>query len=140
MFFFKKQLLEIPLTLVFVALLNENRHHGYYRFLKNHRVIQLNNPIKTHKHICLYGGFPMLDANQNARWSLVVSRGTDIALRQFLASQGGGRKGDLSRFVEEAVRVHIFSLAAEEAKSENVGYSQVEIDAAIDEGINWARQ
>ena len=47
----------------------------------------------------------MSNLNTNARWSLVVSRDTDIALRQFLASHGGrGHKGDLSRFVEEAVR------------------------------------
>jgi hypothetical protein len=82
----------------------------------------------------------MSDANVNVRWSLVVSRDTDIALRQFLASQGGGRKGDLSRFVEEAVRVHIFSLAADEAKAENAAYSQTEIDNAIDEALEWVRQ
>ena len=57
-------------------------------------------------------------SDANARWSLVVSRDTDIALRQFLASQGGGRKGDLSRFVEDAVRNQIFDLTAAEAKLE----------------------
>ena len=78
--------------------------------------------------------------NSNARWSLVVSRDTDIALRQFLASQGGGRKGDLSRFVEEAVRAHIFSLATEEAKAENSTHAQADIDSAIAEALDWARQ
>lgn len=79
-------------------------------------------------------------SDANARWSLVVSRDTDIALRQFLASQGGGRKGDLSRFVEEAVRTRIFDLAAEEAKFENAAYSQADIDKAIDEALTWAKQ
>ena len=37
------------------------------------------------------------------RWSLKVSRGTDEALRAHLG-QTGGRKGDLSKFVQEAVR------------------------------------
>lgn len=37
------------------------------------------------------------------RWTLSVSRETDIALRTWLAGNGL-RKGDLSRFVEEAVR------------------------------------
>jgi hypothetical protein len=78
--------------------------------------------------------------HSNARWSLVVSHDTDTALRQFLASQGGGRKGDLSRFVEEAVRTQIFHLAAAEAKAENARYSQVEIDSAVDEALEWARQ
>jgi hypothetical protein len=76
----------------------------------------------------------------NARWSLVVSRDTDVELRQFLVSQGGGRKGDLSCFVEEAVGAHIFDLTSAEAKRENAQYSQAEIDSAIDEASAWARQ
>jgi hypothetical protein len=79
-------------------------------------------------------------SDTNARWSLVVSRDTDIALRQFLASQGGGRKGDLSRFVEDAVRAQILELTAAEAKRENAGRPQAEIDDAIDEALAWARQ
>jgi hypothetical protein len=34
------------------------------------------------------------------RWNIAVSADTDLSLRMFLASQGGGRKGDLSRFIE----------------------------------------
>jgi Ribbon-helix-helix domain len=37
------------------------------------------------------------------RWSLTVPRDTDVALRTFLA-QVGMRKGDLSKFVDEAVQ------------------------------------
>ena len=81
----------------------------------------------------------MSDVNANARWSLVVSRDTDVSLRQFLASQGGGRKGDISKFVEEAVRFYIFTKAAEAAKAENTRHSQEEIDNAIEEAISWAR-
>ena len=40
------------------------------------------------------------------RWSLKVSRDTDEALRAYLG-QTGGRKGDLSRFVQEAVRAKL---------------------------------
>jgi len=76
----------------------------------------------------------------NVRWSLVVSREIDVALRQFLASQGGGRKGDLSRFVEDAVRAHIFDLTSAEVKRENAQHSQAEIGNAIDEALAWARQ
>jgi hypothetical protein len=82
----------------------------------------------------------MSNLNTNARWSLVVSRDTDIALRQFLASHGGGHKGDLSRFVEEAVRAHILDLAAIAAKTENAAYSQADIEDAIDEALTWVRQ
>jgi len=85
-------------------------------------------------------GSMMASANVNTRWSLVVSRDTDTTLRQFLASQGGGRKGDLSRFVEEAVRAHILDLAVTATKAENAAYSQAEIDNAIDEVLIWARK
>ena len=40
------------------------------------------------------------------RWSLKVSRDTDEALRAYLG-QTGGRKGDLSKFVQEAVRAKL---------------------------------
>ncbi len=46
-------------------------------------------------------------SDNSTRWNLIVSRATDDALRQFLASQGRGRKGELSRFVEEAVQARI---------------------------------
>ena len=42
----------------------------------------------------------------SVRWSLKVSRETDEALRAHLG-QTGGRKGDLSRFVQEAVRARL---------------------------------
>lgn len=76
----------------------------------------------------------------NARWNLVVSRDIDISLRQFLANHGGGRKGDISRFVEEAVRAHIFEPAAKEAKAANTGRSQEEIEDAIAAALSWARK
>lgn len=40
------------------------------------------------------------------RWSLKVSKETDEALRVHLG-QTGGRKGDLSKFVQEAVRARL---------------------------------
>lgn len=76
----------------------------------------------------------------STRWNLVISRDVDISLRQFLANHGGGRKGDLSRFVEEAVRAHILELAVEEAKEANAQYSQEEIEDAIEEALMWAKQ
>lgn len=51
------------------------------------------------------------------RWSLIVSQETDDALRQLLAAQGRARKGELSRFVEDAVlaRIHEARVASPEA-------------------------
>jgi Ribbon-helix-helix domain len=82
----------------------------------------------------------MTDLNANTRWNLIVSRDTDQSLRQFLAAHGDGRKGDLSRFVEEAVCSHMLELAAANAKKNNTAHSQQEIDDAIDEALSWARQ
>lgn len=42
----------------------------------------------------------------SVRWSLKVSRETDQALRAYLG-RTGGRKGDLSRFVQEAVQARL---------------------------------
>jgi hypothetical protein len=73
------------------------------------------------------------------RWNIAVSADTDKSLRMFLASQGGGRKGDLSRFIEEAVRAHILELSAEQAKITNAAISEKELAAAVDEAVQWAR-
>lgn len=53
------------------------------------------------------------------RWNVAVSANTDQTLRMFLANQGRGRKGDLSRFIEEAVKAHILKLTAEQVKAAN---------------------
>jgi hypothetical protein len=74
------------------------------------------------------------------RWNVAVSADTDQSLRMFLASQGGGRKGDLSRFIEEAVRAHILELTAEQAKAANANVSEADLSALVDEALQWARQ
>ena len=58
----------------------------------------------------------------------------------FLASQGGGKKGDISRFIEEAVRAHILELTAEQAKADNAGVKEKELGFIIDEALQWARK
>ena len=42
------------------------------------------------------------------RWSVKVSKETDLTLPTFLGAQGA-KKGDLSKFIEEAVRWHVFN-------------------------------
>jgi hypothetical protein len=46
---------------------------------------------------------------QSARWTLTVSEDLDRRVRRHLAS--AGRKGDLSAFVEEAVRARLLQLS-----------------------------
>lgn len=74
------------------------------------------------------------------RWNIAVSSDTDQSVRMFLASQGGGRKGDLSRFIEEAVRTYIFERAVEDAKATNANVSEVDLSAIVNEAVQWARE
>ena len=74
------------------------------------------------------------------RWNVAVSTNTDQSLRMFLASQGGGRKGDLSRFIEDAVQAHILELTAEQVKADNANVSEAEIASSVDEALQWARK
>lgn len=73
------------------------------------------------------------------RWNIAVSAETDQAVRMLLASRGGGRKGDLSRFIEDAVRQRVFEETARQIKASNADYSAEEIDAAIAEALDWSK-
>ena len=68
----------------------------------------------------------------NVRWSIVVREDTDRALRSWLAATGG-RKGDLSRFVDEAVPARLFELTVGGVKERNRTHPQDDIPAAIEE-------
>ena len=74
------------------------------------------------------------------RWNVAVSADTDQSLRMFLASQGRGKKGDLSRFIEEAVRSHILELTAEQVKKANANVSETDLTSMIDEALDWTRK
>ncbi len=73
------------------------------------------------------------------RWNIAVSPDTDQSLRMFLASNGRGRKGDLSRFIEEAVRAHILELTAKQVKAVNASVSEGDLSMMVDEAVQWAR-
>jgi hypothetical protein len=73
------------------------------------------------------------------RWNLVVPRELDKSLRQFLADEGRGKKGDISRFVTEAVHKHIFETTLRAVREKNANVSQEEIDKAVEESLAWAR-
>lgn len=70
----------------------------------------------------------------NVRWSIVIPEETDRALRSFLAKRGT-KKGDISRFVEEAVQTRLFELTVESVKDRNRPYDQDEILEAINEAL-----
>ena len=73
------------------------------------------------------------------RWTVSVSRNTDIAVRSFLA-QRGMKKGDLSRFIEEAVKWRVLGQTVAEARGKFADMDPEELDALIDEAVTAARQ
>lgn len=75
----------------------------------------------------------------NVRWNLKVSKETDLSLRTFLGSQGM-KKGDLSKFVEEAVRWRIFDRTVQEIKARNAETDPEELQSLIDEAVQEVRR
>lgn len=68
------------------------------------------------------------------RWTIKVSKETDLSLRSFLGAQGM-KKGDLSRFVEEAVRWRVLDQTVQGIKERNRDLSPEELEAAIDDAV-----
>ena len=72
------------------------------------------------------------------RWNLSIPEITDRVVRTFLA-RTGGKKGDLSRFVDDAVRRRVLDLTVRQVKDRNNGYDQQEILDLIDDEVDAAR-
>ncbi len=73
-----------------------------------------------------------------ARWTVTVSKETDLALRTFLGAQGM-RKGDISKFIENAVRWRMFDQTVQEIKERNADIPAGNLQAAIDEACAAVR-
>ena len=73
-----------------------------------------------------------------ARWTIKVSKDTDISLRTYLAQQGM-KKGDLSKFIERAVQKEILAQTAADVKQRNADLSEEELQALIDEAVSVVR-
>jgi len=73
------------------------------------------------------------------RWTVNVAAETDIDVRTYLA-QRGMKKGDLSRFIEEAVRWRLLDLSLAEARSAFNDLSPAEMETLIDEAVSDARK
>ena len=76
--------------------------------------------------------------DEPVRWTVRVSKDTDVAVRTFLA-QRGMKKGDLAKFIEEAVRWRVLDRTVAETKARNAKSSVVEIETAIDEALKTVR-
>jgi hypothetical protein len=72
------------------------------------------------------------------RWTVSVSVETDIAVRSFLA-QRGMKKGDLSKFIEEAVRWRVLDQTISEARSKFSDMPPDELDSLLNEAVAASR-
>lgn len=68
------------------------------------------------------------------RWNLVISDETDRSVRSYLA-RTGGKKGDLSRFVDRSVRQAIFWETLESVWRRNQQLSPDEAQALADAAV-----
>jgi len=73
------------------------------------------------------------------RWTIKVSRETDLSLRSYLGAQGM-KKGDLSRFVEEAVRWRVLDRTVQRLKNRNQDLPPEELEALIAEAVAEVRK
>ncbi len=76
----------------------------------------------------------MEEIKEAVRWNIKVSKETDLTLRTYLGAQGM-KKGDLSKFIEEAVRWRIFNRTVQQIKARNAGADPGELQAIIDAAL-----
>jgi len=76
--------------------------------------------------------------DDTTRWTVSVSKDTDIAVRSFLA-QRGMKKGDLSKFIEEAVKWRVLDQTIAEARRKFADMPAESLEAAISEAVAAAR-
>jgi Ribbon-helix-helix domain len=77
-------------------------------------------------------------APETTRLTITWSKEADHALRTFLGSQGM-KKGDLSKFIEEAVRWRIFHQTVREARAAFANVSADELQKMIDDSVEEVR-
>ena len=72
------------------------------------------------------------------RWSVKVSKETDISLRSYLAERGG-KRGDLSKFIEHAVRKEILRGTIRDIQDRNAHIPGDQLQAEIDQACAETR-
>lgn len=76
--------------------------------------------------------------DNSVRWTVKVSKDTDITLRSYLAKLGL-RKGDLSKFIEEAVRWRVFDRTVQSIKERNAEIPGERLQSIINDAVAKVR-
>ena len=74
----------------------------------------------------------------STRWTIVIDKLTDRKVRTRLAERGM-RKGDLSKFVKDAVNRQLFAQSWSDFSSRFDHLSETERLALAEEAVSWAR-
>src|SRR5438874_9629058 len=90
----------------------------------------------THKCLsaCMYRCY----MEEAVRWNVKVSKEIDLTLRTYLGAQGM-KKGDLSKFIEEAVRWRIFNRTVQTINSRHANADTNELQAIVDRAVREVR-
>lgn len=106
-----------------------------------HKATQLDRShviAYAYKRLYAYMTKQPVSEPETTRLTISWSKETDHALRTFLGAQGI-KKGDISRFIEEAVRWRIFHQTVREAREAFADVSADELQKMIDEAVEDVR-
>ena len=73
------------------------------------------------------------------RWTVSVSKDTDISVRSFLA-QRGMKKGDLSKFIEDAVKWRVLDQTMAEARGKFSDLAPDALNSLLQEAVTATRE
>jgi hypothetical protein len=76
--------------------------------------------------------------DESVRWTVVVDKETDRNVRMRLAERGM-KKGDLSKFIKDAVNRDLFMQTVAEVREGFKDMSSEEIESLVDDAVAWAR-
>jgi hypothetical protein len=80
-----------------------------------------------------------MPSDTTIRWTVSVSKETDIAVRTFLARRGM-KKGDLSKFIEDAVKWRVLDQTMAEARGKFADLPSEALESLLDEAVTAARE
>ena len=75
----------------------------------------------------------------SVRWTVRVSPEIDQEVRAYLARRGG-KRGDLSRLIEEALRTQIFEKSVERMKRRTASVPYRRLKTIVREAVQYARR
>ena len=79
-----------------------------------------------------------MPSSDTTRLTITLSRQADLALRSYLGAHGM-KKGDLSSFIEEAIRWRIFHRTVAEVRQACADVSEDELQEQIDQAVEEVR-